>query len=119
MASGPADSKEIQIIPVYVVGGGKKEKQILVPHAAASPGDTVMWDPRDGVKRIVRIKFKKAGRNPFHTQATTFDNPAGQLAFSKGVLTDTPVGTSYEYEIKVKPHNGPTVTLDPDLDIVG
>jgi len=120
-ATEPVGSQAVQIIPVFVVGGGKKDPQILVPGAAASPGDTVMWEPRDGVKRIVKIKFKKAGKNPFHKTQDTFDNP-GDRGFSKRVLDDTlddpKKAEHFEYEITVKPHDGPTKTLDPPLDIV-
>ena len=118
-AAEPVDSQDVQVIPVYFVGGGKKDPQLFVPDAAASPGDTVKWDPKDGVKRIIRIKFKKPGKNPFDNAVNIFNNPSGgPNAFSKGVLADATVNMTHEYEIKVQLTAGGTATLDPPLDIV-
>lgn len=106
-------------IPVFMVAGGKKEAQILVPDAEASPEDTVVWVPKDGVKRILWVKFDSLP-NPFSKTQRQFDNlpdPAVR-ALSRKVLSDIDRGT-YKYTIKVLPEvPGPPDELDPPLDIV-
>jgi len=117
-ASEPLDS-QAQVIPVYFVGGGRKEGTLLVPDAAAAPGDTVTWEPREGVRRIVHIKFKEAGRNPFDNTRDIFRNPSSGAAFSKGVPDDATVDATHNYRIKVTLEAGGTATSkDPPLDIV-
>jgi len=114
-----ARQQTIQEIPVYLVSGGKKEAQILVPDAQASRGDEVKWVPKDGVKKIVWVRFDSAP-NPFHASQKQFDNlpdPA-QKALSRNVLSTAAYG-SYKYTIRVLPENpGPPIERDPPLDIV-
>jgi hypothetical protein len=116
----------VQKIPVFLVenGGKKAGKTVLAPAAAASPGDTVEWEPMTAhIERIQKIQFKDPPNglpNPFSNTNATINNPnaAAEKKMSKGVLADAAEG-EYNYRIFVKEVKGGVhKSDDPPLDIV-
>jgi len=117
---------ETIMIPVLLVpnAGSKKGKSVLVPAAAASRQDEVVWEPQtEDIERIVKVKFKAAkGQdalpNPFSDTEAMFDNDGEERRMRKTVLLNAAEGT-YWYRIWVKEHNGGVIkSEDPPLDIV-
>jgi len=106
-------------IPVFYVAGGRHEGQILVPDAKATREDTVVWVPKDGVRKILSVEFDDLP-NPFSRTQRRFpndDDPAVR-ALSGRVERDIADG-SYKYTITVRQvAPGRPAERDPPLDIV-
>ncbi|MEJ2312144.1 MAG: hypothetical protein P8Y11_07115, partial [Gemmatimonadales bacterium] len=117
-------------IPVLLVRGGRRDFELLVPRASASPGDTVIWGAITNtecldytevalifrpVMHIIGVSFKDAPSRDREASGD-YENPI-RGSFSWPVPGDAPIGR-YTYSIRVVDDADNEYVLDPPLDIV-